>query len=214
LSLVTSAATSLMAAEPQDWSRTAIMPKCECGFDFAKAPLAGRRVESYATIRDRDFEKVIRKEQAVLSEGEPERKAALIADVAKSVGSLMKCPACGTWLFLRPGQVNGGRTLLLKSASPTRRARATRHRSMGVSVTIQLSLVPQHRHLGQMRSAALCLTDKPSSVQVTCPPATPKAVCARFTVPDARQADVVDHIARQFWQVEDYQDCSIGFSRS
>jgi hypothetical protein len=85
---------------------------------------------------------------------------------------------------------------------------------MEVSVTIHLSVLPQHKHEEQMRSAAISLTDEPSSVQVTCPPSSPKQICARFTVPDARQEDVVDRIGRRFWQVEDYEDSSIGFSRS
>src|SRR2546422_186631 len=85
------------------------------------------------------------------------------------------------------------------------------YNSMEVSVTIRLSVVPQHKHEEQMRSAARSLTNDPRSVRVNCPAASSKQICARFTVPDARQADVVDRIGRQFWQVQDYQDSSIGF---
>src|SRR5438445_268616 len=85
---------------------------------------------------------------------------------------------------------------------------------MQVFVTIDLSITPQQRHVEQMRSAARSLTDDLDSVQVTCPSDSPKQIKARFTVPDARQVDVVDWIGRAFWQVEDYQDSSIGFSRS
>jgi hypothetical protein len=84
---------------------------------------------------------------------------------------------------------------------------------MQVRVTITLSIVPQNKHFEQMRSAAGCLTDDPSSVRVSYPLASPKQVRAEFTVPNARQHDVVDRIGRQFWQVEDYQDSWIGFSR-
>jgi hypothetical protein len=84
---------------------------------------------------------------------------------------------------------------------------------MEVSVTIDLSVAPQEKHVAAMRSAARSLTDDPESVRVTCPPAAPKKVCAHFSVPDARQEGVVDRIGRRFWQVEDYQDLSIGFSR-
>ena len=85
---------------------------------------------------------------------------------------------------------------------------------MEVSVTIRLSVLPQDKHVEQMRSAAISLTDEPNSVQVTCPPPPPMQICARFTVPDARQEEVVDRIGRRFWQVEDYLDTSIGFSRA
>ena len=85
---------------------------------------------------------------------------------------------------------------------------------MEVSVTICLSVMPQDKHVKQMQSAAGSLTDDPNTVQVACGPASSKQIFARFSVPDARQADVVDRIGRQFWQVEDYEDSSIGFSRT
>jgi hypothetical protein len=84
---------------------------------------------------------------------------------------------------------------------------------MEVSVTIDLSVAPQEKHVAAVRSAARSLTDDPENVQVTCPPTTPKKICAHFSVPDARQEDVVDRIGRGFWQVDDYQNSSIGFSR-
>jgi hypothetical protein len=41
----------------------------------------------------------------------------------------------------------------------------------------------------------------------------PKRLMVSFSVPKARQADVVDGIARQFWHwIEDYSDSSIGFA--
>ncbi len=88
-----------------------------------------------------------------------------------------------------------------------------RRNRMEVSVTIDLSVVPQGKHVEQMRSAAGSLTDDSASVQVTRPRTSPRQICARFTVPDARQGDVVGRIGRQFWQVEDYQYSRIGFSR-
>ncbi|MCX6928429.1 MAG: hypothetical protein NT154_35260 [Verrucomicrobia bacterium] len=84
---------------------------------------------------------------------------------------------------------------------------------MEVSVTIDLSVAPSEKHVAQMRSAADSLTDDPNSVQVICPPTSPKQIHAQFTVPDARQEEVVDQIGRRFWQVENYNDSSIGFSR-
>jgi hypothetical protein len=41
----------------------------------------------------------------------------------------------------------------------------------------------------------------------------PKRLAVSFSVPKARQADVVDGIARPFWHcIEDYNDSSIGFA--
>jgi hypothetical protein len=84
---------------------------------------------------------------------------------------------------------------------------------MDVSVTIDLSVTPEEKHVVAMRSAARSLTDDAKSVRVSCPATSPKKICAQFSVPDARQEDVVDRIGRRFWQVEDYQYSSISFSR-
>ena len=84
---------------------------------------------------------------------------------------------------------------------------------MEVSVTIDLSVSPQEKHVAAMQCAAQSLTDDLRSVRVTCPPTWPKKISAHFSVPNARQEDVVDQIGRRFWQVEDYQNSSIGFSR-
>ena len=83
---------------------------------------------------------------------------------------------------------------------------------MNVFVTIDLTVPPQKKHVAQMQSAARSLTNHLGSVQVTCPTESPKKICVRFTVPDARQSDVVDRIGRQFWQVDNYDNSSIGFS--
>ena len=84
-------------------------------------------------------------------------------------------------------------------------------KQMNAFVTIDLSVAPQPKHIAQMKSAAQALTDDLRSVRITCPPETPKRICAGFSVPDARQADVVDRIGREFWLVENYNDSSIGF---
>jgi hypothetical protein len=83
---------------------------------------------------------------------------------------------------------------------------------MKVSVTVDLSVPPREKHFAAMQSAARSITDDLESVRVTCPPTTPKKIHAEFSVPDARQGDAVDWIGRQFWQVDDYQNSSIGFS--
>ncbi len=82
---------------------------------------------------------------------------------------------------------------------------------MNVSVTVKLSVPAVEKHWRQMRQEAELLTNGKSSVQVSQPAGNPKSLSVRFTVPNARQEDVVDHIGRQFWNVEDYADLCIGF---
>jgi len=83
---------------------------------------------------------------------------------------------------------------------------------MKVSVTIDLSVPAVKKHWRQMEWAAAFLTDSRSSVRVSKPAGNPKRLTVRFTVPKARQADIVDRIGRQFWYVEDYSNSTIGFS--
>ena len=86
---------------------------------------------------------------------------------------------------------------------------------MNVRVTIDLSIPAQKKHLKQMRQAASILTDTESSVEVIQAPDNPRRLVATFTVPTAPQGDVVDQIGREFWRwIENYNDSSIGFSRS
>ena len=84
---------------------------------------------------------------------------------------------------------------------------------MDVQVTIALSVVPQKKHVEEMRCAACSLTDDESSVRVVCPAETPKKIAARFSIPKAWQIDVVDRIGKRFRYVKDYQTCSIWFSQ-
>jgi hypothetical protein len=103
------------------------MPTCSCGFSFTKGHLKGRRIESYATIRDRDYLKVMRKERVIFSERKPDKRLALIGDVAQWVGNLMRCPQCGAWLFLKPQQGKASPVILLKPA-PFTQGRSTGRR--------------------------------------------------------------------------------------
>src|ERR1035441_4006490 len=83
---------------------------------------------------------------------------------------------------------------------------------MKVTVTIDLTVPALKKHWRQMRKAARVLTDARNSVQVSQPAGNPKRLMVSFSMPKARQADVVDGIARQFWHwMEDYSDSSIGF---
>src|ERR1035441_7354778 len=84
---------------------------------------------------------------------------------------------------------------------------------MKVTVTIDLTVPALKKHWRQMRKAARVLTDAKNSVQVSQPAGNPKRLAVSFSIPKARQADVVDGIARQFWHwIEDYSDSSIGFA--
>jgi len=78
------------------------MPICECGFNYPKARLEGRELETYAVIRDKDYRRVIKKDFAAFSEKDKEKKLRLIANASQWVGSLLHCPECGAWMFLPP----------------------------------------------------------------------------------------------------------------
>lgn len=83
---------------------------------------------------------------------------------------------------------------------------------MKVTVTIDLTVPALEKHWQQMRRAAVVVTDAADSVEVSQPAGNPKRLSVSFSVPTARQADVVDGIARQFWySMEDYSDSSVGF---
>jgi hypothetical protein len=97
---------SRLTSQPQHgsvgWVNKHQRPKCQCGFDFAEARVTGRGLESYAVIRDREYQTVLRKECVILSEKDAQRKMALIGKAAEGIGSLVLCPECGTWLFTQP----------------------------------------------------------------------------------------------------------------
>lgn len=78
------------------------MATCECGFSFTKAMLDGQEIESYAVIHDDDYQQVIDDELAIRSSADETRKFASIAEGSTRVGSLHRCPDCGTWMLLKP----------------------------------------------------------------------------------------------------------------
>src|SRR5258705_121813 len=75
------------------------MPNCECGFDFVKARIKGRRLASYALIPHKNYRATIRREHAIVIEKNAERKHTMIANASSSVGSVTRCPDCGAWLW-------------------------------------------------------------------------------------------------------------------
>ena len=95
------------------------MPRCDCGFDFVRARLTGRKLESYALISDDNYRAVIRKETAILKEKEPQKKLALIGKAAASVGSLVRCPKCSAWLLSKPRRSGQSRCIVLRKTQLT-----------------------------------------------------------------------------------------------
>ena len=84
---------------------------------------------------------------------------------------------------------------------------------MIVVVTIDLTRRVLKKHQKQMQEAARDLTNDRTSVEIHTFEKEPVRVMARFSFPDARQIDVVDQIGRAFWDVDDYNDSSISFSK-
>lgn len=84
---------------------------------------------------------------------------------------------------------------------------------MNVCVEVQLSVRPTDNHREQAHSAARYLTDDDKSVRIIFPRRTPKRVLAEFTILKARQMDVVDGIAKAFWNMDDYGTCTIWFPK-
>ncbi len=85
---------------------------------------------------------------------------------------------------------------------------------MDVRVQVDLSVEPAKKHLAEMRSAANSLTDDRKSVRVSVPSDEPKSMIAAFTIPKARQMDVIDKIMRTFaLSMDDYQDQTAWFPK-
>jgi len=80
------------------------MPRCACGFDFARARLEGRKLTSYTLIPHKNYRATIRREYKILGEKWEGQKLKLIAGASASVGSLTQCPDCGAWLLDEPMQ--------------------------------------------------------------------------------------------------------------
>lgn len=78
------------------------MPRCDCGFDFVKARIKGRRLQSYALIPQESYRAAIRREHAIVVEKNAEKKHRMIAKASRFVGSLTRCPRCGGWLLDEP----------------------------------------------------------------------------------------------------------------
>jgi hypothetical protein len=87
-------------------------------------------------------------------------------------------------------------------------------RQMDVRIQVDLSVEPEKKHLAEMRSAADSLTDDRKSVRVSVPSDEPKSMIAAFTIPKARQIDVIDNIMPTFsLDMDDYQDQTVWFPK-
>jgi hypothetical protein len=85
---------------------------------------------------------------------------------------------------------------------------------MYVQVEIKLDVKPTSIHHEAMRTTALSLTNDKNSVYIVTPEGHDEVIIAEFTIPKARQMDVVDNIGRSFWFVENYQDSAIRFPKT
>ncbi len=84
---------------------------------------------------------------------------------------------------------------------------------MYVQVEIKLDVTPTSVHQQSMRNAALSVTNDRNSVCVVTPEGRDDVIIAEFTVPKARQMDVVDNIAKPFRLTINYQDLTIRFPK-
>ena len=84
---------------------------------------------------------------------------------------------------------------------------------MYVEVKIELTQSPSAAHHEEMLLAARSLTNDRHSVQVAVPNKSKNAIVAVFTIPKARQMDVVDRIGKGFHDVPDYSDSGIHFPK-
>jgi len=78
--------------------------RCKCGYSFSsEAVKPDRKFESFAVVRDRDYQAFIKSESQVLASKGGQTKMRAIAHASEFVGSLMECPQCARTLLLKPG---------------------------------------------------------------------------------------------------------------
>jgi len=85
---------------------------------------------------------------------------------------------------------------------------------MHVRVQVELTAPARETHLREMLSAAVRLTDDRESVRTSVVVDDPRAMLAEFTMPKARQMDVIDKIGHTFALfMEDYSTQLIWFPK-
>jgi DNA-binding MarR family transcriptional regulator len=86
---------------------------------------------------------------------------------------------------------------------------------MNVKVEIELSTSATQIDQDEMREAAADCTDDDRSIVVYIPEGNPKTIVAEFTIPKARQMDVVDGIYRKFTRtVNHFSQSTISFPKT
>ena len=87
-------------------------------------------------------------------------------------------------------------------------------KQMDVRAQVDLDVEAGNGHLAEMLSAARLLTDNHESVRASVLPNNPKSMIAEFTIPRAREMDVVDQIMHKFAMfMDDYSDQCICFPK-
>lgn len=81
--------------------------QCNCGFDFARARIrqlkGGRpRFKSYAVIDDGDYIELVNRAIAVTKAKTERTRMTALGKSAELVGTLMRCPKCGSYTMLTP----------------------------------------------------------------------------------------------------------------
>ena len=77
---------------------------CKCGYSFStESSRSDRKFESFAVIRDRDYQTFLKSEVRVLASKNEKTKMNAIARSSEHVGSLIECPQCSRTVFLKPG---------------------------------------------------------------------------------------------------------------
>lgn len=85
-------------------------------------------------------------------------------------------------------------------------------KQMRVRAEVELTAPGATKHLREMKSAAERMTDDRCSVRSWVDQEKPTSVFAEFTMPKARQMDVVDRIMHEFaLYMEDYNTQSVWF---
>lgn len=87
-----------------------------------------------------------------------------------------------------------------------------RSAQMSVCVQVDLTVPARQTHLHEMASAARSMTDDQRSIRVSTISEDPKSMLAGFTMPKARQVDLVDKIMHEFALfMENYSTQSVWF---
>jgi hypothetical protein len=78
--------------------------RCKCGYVFSgEVGDPDWKYESFAVIRDRDYQAFLKLEMRVLGSKGEQAMMRAIAHSSRLVGSLTECPQCSRTLFLKPG---------------------------------------------------------------------------------------------------------------